>query len=730
LTLFADTLLFRFIILFTFPQLTSLFPIRTSPNSILQIVHIQKPSSYVGLGIGRLYFDDFVEISDGLRIEFDKAGKITSVAAGSEMLPLKGPGGFYLTEVLPPDGEKRSYGLLAGTASATKQGLRLQYRTETGLELSANLAAADRIEVAGEVRDTTGKDRALIVEFVLPIDCTGWTYENTPWQKKEIGKETTYPARAHQYTVEICRTGPPKSEGTAHIELNRLPFNALHDLRVGLSSGIPMTQPRIFFMSVDPRGMVVRFHLGVSKVTRKFVSRAGFQFCIYRHDPVWGIRSAAERFYKFYPQLFTSRATGYGNVCFGGRIDTDLPSKEDFGISYGENDFQWTDGRFQPSYEKLAEELGIKFFHWREPWSWFHQVAADVTAEEELALLTAQAEAEAEGGHGTNQYCGAPLRLSAKAALSSYMEEEDGSLVRVRHQYGCWMLAMNLDPELPNPNRADLALDYQFRWLKLWRDPGYKGPRNFAWDSCTGWTGQHLCNFRREHFPYADNPLTFNPNTGRLCQLKVLHDWEFAKHHSQLVRKEGGLIMANISPLAALFYGQHIDVFVRESQARVFQDNGIVMRLLIYQKPYAFYRPPDDAKQVRLAMFYGFAPGIDATGEQMRPIAQQYMPVIQAIGRAGWEPITWASAPGLVVERFGRKPGQLYFTARYQDEDTGQKDAKLSIDSAALGIASDRITVKEIAEHRALEQELTEGRLVVSFKIKFEETLAFSVEGK
>jgi hypothetical protein len=188
--------------------------------------------------------------------------------------------------------------------------------------------------------------------------------------------------------------------------------------------------------------------------------------------------------------------------------------------------------------------------------------------------------------------------------------------------------------------------------------------------------------------------------------------------------------MANISPLAALFYGQHIDVFVRESQARVFQDNGIVMRLLIYQKPYAFYRPPDDAKQVRLAMFYGFAPGIDATGEQMRPIAQQYMPVIQAIGRAGWEPITWASAPGLVVERFGRKPGQLYFTARYQDEDTGQKDAKLSIDSAALGIASDRITVKEIAEHRALEQELTEGRLVVSFKIKFEETLAFSVEGK
>jgi len=670
-----------------------------------------------------------VETSDGLALEFAANGSLRGVFANGKAVPLRGPGGFYLAEVLAPNGKVKDHGLLPGAVSVEGNSLCVQGRTSDGLQLVARLTASDRLEIAGEIRDKTGKDRAVIVEFVLPVDCTGWTYENTPWQSRTIDKSLTYPGEPHRGTVDICRTGPPQAGKTGFIVRNRLPFNAVRNAHLGLSLGVPMAQPRIFFMSVDPRGVVMRFNLGVTALTKKFPSRATFRFCLFRHEPAWGIRSAAERFYRFYPELYATKAVGHGNLCSVRRMNTGLPKKRDFGISYVESDFQWRDGQFRPAVAKLIADLGLRAFHWREPWSWFHKTSRKTTAKQEMAMLQELAKKPAKGkSHG--QYCGAPLGLCARAALTSCLQGEDGSPVRVRYEYGCWMLGMNLDPELPHPNRADVALDHQYKWLRQWGDPDYRGPRNYAWDSCTSWTGENLCNFRREHFKYVDNPLTFNPKTGSLCQLKVLHDWEFAVHHSRLVRKKGGLICGNVSPMSALFYGHCIDVFVQETEAKVRGDEGITMRMLIGRKPFAFYRPSNGPGPVRLAMFYGFAPGIDATKEARRSVARQYMPVIQAIGRAGWEPVTRARSPGLKAERFGRKPGDLYFTVRYQDKNLGAKDAALRIDAGALGIDPAKVRVEEIAERRPLRQHTHNGGLLVSFKINFEETLVFAVRGK
>jgi hypothetical protein len=670
-----------------------------------------------------------VKTADGLEVVFAKDATIRHVMLEGRELPLRGKGGFYVTEVLPPDGKRKSYGLVTGQIRDVKSGMEIHDGAGDGLELQAIVSyGGDQLFVSSTIRDTTGKDRALIVEFVLPVDCTGWMYENTPLQKQVIGKDTRYPSLQQPDSMLFSDTSPPDERDLVRLDMGRLPYNAVHNGEVGLSFGVPMSHPRIFLMSVDPRGLVMRFNVGVSPVTEKMPSQASCHFCVIRSDPAWGIRSAAERFYRFYPELFETKAKSYGNFRDMNSITTKLADKKDFAVSYGEGDFQWTDGQFRAAVVPVVEELGLTVFHWREPWSWFDQVPKDMTVKDEKANLQEEAKHPKEGkSHG--QYCGAPLGLCAEAALNSVMENENGEMSRVRYEYGCWMLAVNLDPELPHPNRADLATDWQYRWLKQWDDPKYKGPRNYAWDSSTGWTGQHLLNYRREHFKTVDNPLTFDGRTGRLCQLKALHDWEFAKYHAEMIRNKGGLTCANTSPMAALLYGQYMDVLVREEPvSNIHDDAGIVLRMLAYRKPVAYYQPPENAKDVRLGMFYGFAPGFDATKEEMRAPAKQYMPIIETIDRAGWEPVTRARGEGLAIERYGRKAGEMYFTVRRDGKPAGQKDAKVVIDAKALGFDPAAASIEEIAEKREVQRQAEKDSLGLQFPIAVDETLVLSVK--
>ena len=66
---------------------------------------------------------------------------------------------------------------------------------------------------------------------------------------------------------------------------------------------------RQLFLAVD---------LGLTEATSKFPNRADFSFVIYRCDPRWGLRSAAERYYGIFPDLFEKRMPEDGGwVCWG-----------------------------------------------------------------------------------------------------------------------------------------------------------------------------------------------------------------------------------------------------------------------------------------------------------------------------------------------------------------------------------------------------------------------------
>ena len=74
--------------------------------------------------------------------------------------------------------------------------------------------------------------------------------------------------------------------------------------------------------------------------------------------------------------------------------------------------------------------------------------------------------------------------------------------------------------------------------------------------------------------------------------------------------------------------------------------------------------------------------------ERGRPLYKQFMPAMQRIAYAGWEPITHASVSedSLFVERFGNwSDGDLHFTVHNDSDEPNT--CLLIVDKSALGIA-------------------------------------------
>jgi len=658
-----------------------------------------------------------IATKDGLSLALDADGRITAVSLDGKALPAPAPGGFVLTEVLPPDARRRDAGLLTGKVTAADNTLTWTGDAGDGLTLQATLVATDHIAIDGIVRDTTGKDRAVAVRFVVPVRAGDrWQYGASLYGIEKAGRN---PARSRRLR---CEGG---------VLLPQMPFNSLSDPAsgAGLALGVPMDRPAVCFFRYGERGFTVEFNLGIAPDTTKFPRSANFHFVLYRVDGKWGFRSAARRFYDLFPALFTRRAKQFGSCAgLGEIIGGNVPNRGDFGITFGEGDFQWTNGLYRPNVAKGVNRLGLDVFHWREPWSYFHITDRSSTPAQCLEQVKKEAAGEVEFKLHS-QLCKAPGRQAARALLNSYMTDADGKPLLIRYQYGTWFFAPCMDPELPRPNRATIAADYQYFITRRWKEKDFAGPRNVAWDSATRWTGINRLNFRRAVWAKADVPLTFDPRTGRVCQLKALADWEFAVWHSRQVHDGGGLLMANASIESILLFGHTMDIAIRESHAGGSPESLGLWRGNLYQKPMSFYGSATEAG-IRKCLLLGLAPGgvIGKDAETYRPVAKKYMPAIQAQVKAGWQPITWARATGnALVERFGDKPGELYFAVM----NTGKPGpAAIAVDARALGFDPAAVAVAELTENRPVPAVAKDGKVTIALDLAKDQSVSLRVTPK
>lgn len=244
-------------------------------------------------------------------------------------------------------------------------------------------------------------------------------------------------------------------------------------------------------------------------------------------------------------------------------------------------------------------------------------------------------------------------------------------------------------------------------------------------DSLEGWSG--VKNFNAGHFASADLPLTFDPQSKKPMILTIMTTYEFALELHRRMRGRGKLLMANAALHRYSFFAWLLDFLGTETnwnpgnRWRPMSDAEMLFkRALCYQKPYCFlqnthfddFTPVLTEKYMRRCLFYGMFPGFfsenAATGHffenprwynAARPLFRKYLPLIQEIAAAGWEPVTHAvtDQEKVCLERFGSAGKPIYFAVL--NDSPEPRSAAVAVDARALSLGDQ--TAAELIEGQA-----------------------------
>jgi hypothetical protein len=573
-----------------------------------------------------------------------------------------------------------------------------------GLALSASYRVVDNaIRIDGEVRDLTGQDRAVTVYFTYPVNAVGWR-----WHDDQTVAHTIEAAGKYENLV----SSGVGANGLA----SRYPLACVSSDSDAAAIAVPLDVPRLCRLGydADARELYAAVDLGLAPDTESFPSRASFSLVLYRPDPAWGFRSALQRYYDLFPQCFTKRNKKEGIWMPFTDIAT-VEGFEDFGFQFKEGD----------NNVAFDAEHGIYSFVYVEPWSDWVDMPKEMprTIEQATALVKERAAA----GNQKDQ-----------AVLSSAFENADGSWAgRIENQPWCDGAVFGVNPIPGVP--AQPGHITQFDNLMRRIDHAFEGSPQLTGvyhDSFEMYLFHNYPNYRREHFRKATIPLVFDSD-GRVCQYAMFDMVEFAKVVAERMWARGGMTFANGTPHGFPWGAAWLDVMGTEAAwASSWGTFGEYIgepasdfnywRAMCYQRPYLMllntrydlWKPEWVELYMKRCVAYGVFPSMfshnasedpywrnRALYNRDRPLFKKYIPVVQALNAAGWEPLTEARSDNakVYVERYGKAPGAIYLTI-YNDSQEVQK-ATVAVDAAALGLGP--------SAKKTIEVELPAGDLKV-----------------
>lgn len=224
--------------------------------------------------------------------------------------------------------------------------------------------------------------------------------------------------------------------------------------------------------------------------------------------------------------------------------------------------------------------------------------------------------------------------------------------------------------------------------------------------------GATTLNYRREHWRYADLPLTFDAH-GAPCQMLFFSVYEFARWLAERMHAQDKLMFANAVLLRFPFAAHLLDVmgvevnWMRGDRYEPASDRIMsYWRALSYRKPYCLLMNTNYERfgrefverYMKRCTFYAIFPSMfdeEAASkdpywaspkkwyERDRDLFKRYIPLIQTLAKAGWEPIThaWTDNEKVYVERYGASD-EIFFTIL--NDSAAPQEFTLTIDAAAL----------------------------------------------
>ena len=625
----------------------------------------------------------------GLKIELEDTGNIAGVELSGAKLPKGSPGGFYLLE---PNSTKKIP--LTGKAVSKDGKLHLTLTSPLQANVSAEITEGQGyIEVTGVLEDLTGKDRGLWLGFNLPVNTTGWKWGKTL---------SVHP--------EITKAEPGYANVGKESNNNMVPIPSVWTEKGGIALCIPPTDPCVFEVGADAEGLRIQMAFGLSKDTKKFPSKAPFRFRIYSIDGAWGFRDALAKYYDWYPDYYH----------IDSKVMSFLGHHHDWmNMNFVKDEFR-TDKQIDPklkeylAYTKTSARIqGLKD-------------AKDLETNEQF--LDAIAKTDTIQHYEKKGATDSKLLTEGRAALiNSICYNPDGTFGRFGTSDGGVDFPHNCDPDLfadKTPHAPVYADMYLRKAMDLRKIGNFVG---IHWDRLGGWS--NFLNYRHDHFPYLDHPLTFD-QVGRPCiqtqftnyelydayrlQLKqggLFHEAAGMKDFSwsKIPNKPAGQERTGMFFLSAVVAGGWQEGSFKPIELGGFDFERMVMGRKSYRIssgniPERKESPTLEVIKNALAKTtaYGFAcpvqvlyfyppghPGYDKdyswyTKPEHKALWDKYEPANLAIRLAGWEPVTYATSNSNTVQlqRFG-KGETIYLTVWGPNPPAS---VEIEVDAAKLGL--------------------------------------------
>lgn len=627
-----------------------------------------------------------VATDDGLALRFDAEGRLAGVALDGEEVGR--PGEAPLIGLLVRDVAADSPPVApTGQVQATERGLLVR-QTAGALDVGVEAlyaAMGDHISVNVSVENLRAEDRALTVYFALPIPAGEATWWDDVVTARPANGNTTLGA------FDSISAG-------ANGRHSVLPFGCVAADQA-LALAIPMNYPILHRIAVSPAGgqLFLAVDLALTAATAKFPNRARFFLTIYGCDPRWGLRSAAERYYRIFPELFEKRMTDEGGwVCWGDLAD--VPNFEQLGFLY-----HWGPaGAKAVAFDDAHDVYSFQYSDSGRFFADLGQFAERPTPEQATAAMRALLEAEDVRAHlldvretatGRSRYLGLEARMGQEAAVAFVRDQiaavkrsamidgagniQVGYLVN-REDWGGtdWWTGRtfcNIDPDIPGGYGQFLFERILGPDMESYRAAGAEldgfGLDNF-------FSNARTLDFEREHLAACDFPPTFASGDFRPVVTGDSAMYEWTAELKRRLEAQGKWLMANTCGQPFCFAQHLLDMNGLEwNLARV----GTLARMVAWHKQVVTLPVQPEHYQepfIRAHLPMGAIPGGYARAGQFDPdteiarLYERYLPILRRMSAAGWEPVPWAwsSDERVSVERFGSGGNLLLSLHNHADE--------------------------------------------------------------